>query len=125
MKLHTVLTRAEIHSALSQVKQHGHVTQDIGFVHFDTGNSRTHPARYEIQLGTYNKTSGPGKSRRYKNSGHRGAGAVWAATYDEWGYFINRIFEMDPTAIFGKYKNMGDLRRVWSPQEGTGNGSGN
>ena len=114
MKLHTRLEVPFIYGALHKVKQEGHVTDDIHFVEFDEGRSRTHQYRYEIQLGTYDKTTGPTRSRRFKNTGQYGAGQVWSATYDEWGYFIEQIFRMDPGAKFGPYKNMTDLYAVWN-----------
>ncbi len=52
------------------------------------------------------------RTRRYKNTGNRGAssgdygscGAVWAATWHEWGWLIQRVFELDPTARWGSLK---------------------
>ena len=79
----------------------------------ETGRSMSHPFRYEIQLGTDDKSTGPTKSRRFKNTGAYGADQVWAATYDEWGYFIQRVFQLDPTAKFGQYTSMADLDAVW------------
>lgn len=39
-----------------------------------------------------------------------------AATYDEWGYWLDRLFELDPGAILGQYESRDDLHRVW-PRE--------
>jgi hypothetical protein len=113
MMLHTKLTWQDVRQALKDVKNDGHVTDDIFFVKYSTGNSQSHTHRYEIQLGTDDKTTGPTKSRRFKNTGAYGADQVWAATYDEWGYFIQRIFQLDPTAKFGQYTSMADLEAVW------------
>lgn len=111
MKLHTTLYYSEVLQAMKTVKERGHVTADIQFVEFEMENSRTHPRGYKIQLGTYDQTSGPTRSRHFKNSGSHGAESgvyggdrVWAATYDEWGWFIAELFTMDPAAKFGHYK---------------------
>jgi hypothetical protein len=105
MKLHTSLHPSDVQDALNRAKASGNVTPDIEFVEYGVGNSRTHSIRFDIQLGTYDKTSGPTKSRRYKNSGQYGAGSVWAATYDEWGWFMAQVFDRDPGAQFGDRKN--------------------
>lgn len=115
MKLHTALTHGDVTRALGDVKKAGHVADDVFFVQHDVERSMSRPHGYKIQLGTYDKTSGPTRSRHYKNSGGSGAGDVWAATYDEWGYFIERVFELDPSAIFGKYRSMGELYARWTP----------
>ena len=115
MKLHTALTQAEVRRALGDVQRAGHVTPDIGFMQLDSERSMSRPHGFKIQLGTYDKTSGPTRSRHYKNSGSNGAGDVWAATYDEWGWFIERVFELDPSAIFGPYKSMSELYARWTP----------
>jgi hypothetical protein len=110
MKLHTKLTSHDISEALENVKQHGLVTEDISFVQFAYESSRSHANGYLIQLGTTNKYSLPsGKKRHYKNSGDRGADMIWAATYDEWGWFIAEIFDRDPNAKFGYYKSRDDF----------------
>lgn len=110
MKLHTdILTSMNIDEALNRAKEAGKVTRDIYFVQKNGAGSRSRRAGYEIQLGTDDKTSGPTNSRRFKNSGWTGADTVYAATYDEWGWFIAQLFEVDPDAIFGNYKGVEDF----------------
>lgn len=123
MKLHTSLTSREVHDALDEAKADGKVTRDVEFVEYDQGGSYTHERRFDIQLGTWNKHSLPadyrdqhGKRlavRRYKNTGTTGASSgvfggdqVWAATYDEWGWFIAEVMYRDPKAVFGSYKGV-------------------
>jgi hypothetical protein len=124
MKLHTRLTYGQVHQALHRAQTKGKITQDVTFVTDSSdgmigpNRSQTHARSFEIQLGTHNKTSLPAgytdqnghkmKVRRFKNSGGRGATSglygnepVWAATYDEWGWFIMEVFGMDPEARFG------------------------
>jgi hypothetical protein len=115
MKLHTALNYAEVVDALNRTKAAGHMTSDIFFYQDTYQASRTHRYGFHIQLGTYDQRSGPTYSRHYKNTGHYGAQSawlgypVWAATYDEWGYFIEEIFEADITARFGHYRNYADF----------------
>lgn len=115
MKLHAKLTCTEVYYALGRAKTAGKITPDVEFVVFGTYKSQTHPHAYEIQLGTYDKDSLPAgtrdqhgklmRVRRFKNSGQHGADDIWAATYDEWGWFIAEIFKMDPHARFGPKPN--------------------
>jgi hypothetical protein len=110
MKLHTKLDIGEVYNSLIVTKARDLMTDDIYFYQFIEQPSRTHPHGYLIQLGTYDQRSGPTNSRRYKNTGKRGSHAerntgepLWAATYEEWGWFIADLFERDPGARFGHY----------------------
>lgn len=110
MKLHTTLGYQQITQAMRDVKSRGQMTEDVMFVQFEHENSNSHPNGYLIQLGTLDKTTGPTNSRHYKNSGQWGSdNTMWAATYDEWGWFIAELFELDPDAKFGRYKNYDDF----------------
>lgn len=121
MKLHTTLTARQVMEAMDAVKQRGLVTGDIQFIQFDPENSRTHPHGYKIQLGTFDKTSGPTRSRHYKNSGQYGADTtVWAASYTEWGWFLAEIFDQDPDAKFGDYKDYTDFHAKTENRYGAG-----
>jgi hypothetical protein len=122
MRLHTKLTCAEVHRALEQAKKAGHVAPDVRFTTESVHSSVTHLRAFEVQLGTYCKTSLPAgytdqhghrlSVRRYKNSGAGGAAsddeygrcAVWAATWHEWGWFMAGVFAADPGARFGTAK---------------------
>jgi hypothetical protein len=61
-----------------------------------------------------------GSGRRYTNTGHRGAdGAGIAATWDEWGIWIDRLFAIDPDAIIGHYQGYGhfvEQTAQWRPR---------
>lgn len=118
MKLHTNLDYMGVAYALKKAKDDGHVTQDVCFQgSLVPHGSRTHPRAFEVQLGTEDKTSLPCgytdqyghkmNVRRYKNSGSCGAASEWAtgcnvyaATWDEWGWFIAAVFDADPQARF-------------------------
>lgn len=121
MRLHTKLDYIGVAYALQQAKRAGYVTGDVMFAGgLKPYGSRTHPGAFEVQLGTYEKDSLPegyrdqnGQRlhvRRFKNTGDSGASSewatgenIWAATWDEWGWFIAYVFAADPDARFGHY----------------------
>jgi len=108
--------------ALADAKDEGHIARDVTFTGYTAYKSRTHPFAHEIQLGTWDKTSLPKgytdqhghklTVRRYQNTGDSGAsserpghdGAVWAATWHEWGWFMAKVFELDPSARWGSQR---------------------
>jgi hypothetical protein len=119
MKLHTELTSSQVHAALYEAVKKGKVAPDIQLMNFGKAGSRSHARAFEIHLGTWEKGSLPKgyrdqnghklSTRRFSNSGDSGAsseyyghdGAVWAATWHEWGWFMVEIFDADPNAVFG------------------------
>jgi hypothetical protein len=111
MRLHSnILRYSHIHSALEAAKAAGKVDRSVQFETLDDKGSRTRDHAFEVQLGWYgNKVAGDG--RRWKNSGNRGANSydngtgVYAATYDEWGWFIAELYRIDPNLVFGHYKD--------------------
>jgi hypothetical protein len=109
MKLHSdYLKENDVFMALRNTRDSGLMQDTIGFTQFAFEGSRSHRVGYLIQLGTYDQIMEDGKKRHYKNSGYSGAdsdSSLWAATYDEWGWFISAIFTLDPDAKFGYYKN--------------------
>lgn len=114
MRLHSDLhTTKTIYAAMSQAKDDGRVADHVFFYIFDDRGSRTRDRAWEIQLGTYDKL--PGDKRGWKNTGQYGAdsklngGGIYAATYDEWGWFIAELFNYDKDAVFGGYKGRDDF----------------
>lgn len=110
MRLHSnTLRYADIYGALKAAKDAGKVDGLVQFETFEDKGSRSRSRAYEIQLGWYGDKQ-PGDGRRWKNTGNRGAdseyngGGCYAATYDEWGWFIAELYKMDPELIFGHYK---------------------
>lgn len=107
MKLHTnIITQPAVYRALNSAILAGRISEDIYFVKLDPSPSRSRHYGYEIQLGTDDKTSGPTRSRHFKNRGNAGADSVYAATYAEWGWFIAELFVIDPAAVFGSYRGV-------------------
>lgn len=58
--------------------------------------SHSHARAFEVSL--------EGNGYR-KNTGTSGAGEEIGATWDEWGVFLARLFEIDPHALCGSVKN--------------------
>lgn len=121
MRLHTKLPYRQVFAAMEAVKNDGKVAKDVQFTAFSDHKSRTHPFAYEIQLGTHDRHSLPenyvdrqGRHRRtrnFKNSGDRGSASEWAtgcdvyaATWEEWGWFMAELFALDPDARWGSVK---------------------
>ena len=106
MRLHSdILTDNDIRNALADSEVPSHV----GFDKFISGGSRTRKHAWDLHLATDTKIAGD--KRRHGNPGNGRAprSDAYAATYDEWGYFIARLFEKDPNAIFGNYKGQDDF----------------
>lgn len=114
MRIHTnksANARNIIGASLGHAKYAGHVSSDVGFVVYEPHRSKTHGVAIEVQLGTDDKTSGPTKSRHFKNSGKHGADRLYAATYDEWGWFLSYLFDLDFEAVAGPYKGRDDFHK--------------
>jgi len=85
MRLHTdLITELDIHAATGGLPN---VYADV-FSH----GSRSRERAFEVRL--------TGNGYRV-NSGNRGAGFENGATWDEWGVFLARLFEVDPHAFWG------------------------
>lgn len=109
MRLHTdMLAEKDVRAALAEAKDAGQVARHVFFEKLDAHGSRTHRRAFEIKLGAEKDAA----HNRYTNSGKGGADTVvghYAATYDEWGWFIARLFGRDPAAKFGGYRGRGDF----------------
>jgi hypothetical protein len=83
MKIHTNLDRDQLTAAAR--------TAGVRFERFEQSGSRTHPRKFDVLLS--------GSSGRRANFG----GDFEAASWDEWGIFLNLIFRADPDARAGEY----------------------
>lgn len=106
MKLHSdILTMADVRDALERAKKRGHVDRLTVFDVLEPKGSRTRKNGFEVHLEWIgDKVKGDG--RRWTNSGNTGSGGTYAATYDEWGWFIAELFDKDENAVFGHYKGL-------------------
>lgn len=120
MKIHTSnLTARDLQLALKSAQDDHDVTPDVRFAVFGEAGTRQRRRAFEVQLGTSERDSlkpRGGKARRPRNSGGYGAygNGEWedprySATWYEWGYFISKIFAIDPDAIVGPYKGIDDF----------------
>lgn len=65
--------------------------------------SRSHGTKYSVSL-TGNSNHRPGFAKGY--------GDDYAATWDEWGMFIEALFQVDPAARIGIYPDHETFREV-------------
>jgi hypothetical protein len=101
MKIHSdTLTRAVLFAALPKPLLDLECTQH---------GSRSRAHAFNVGLQWYGgKVKGDGRYRR--NHGTSGGFDMpWAATYDEWGEWLARLFDIDPNAIAGQYKGRDDF----------------
>ncbi|HBH59913.1 MAG TPA: hypothetical protein DDY41_17665 [Arthrobacter bacterium] len=103
MRLHTnTLTWRAVHEALDRAILAGRIPAHVSLITCAEYRSRVRKAGIEIQLGTYDKE--PGDGRRWSNTGTHGANSeangegVYAATWNEWGWFLAEVFAADPEA---------------------------
>ena len=100
MRIHTSteFSTATALGALRIAQSRGQVARGVYFDKLVPHRSTTHRSAAEVHLVTDDKE--PGSKRRRPNSGQYGydGSEVWAATWDEWGWFLSALFELDPTA---------------------------
>lgn len=108
MRLHSdFLTVDDINDALNRAQRRGNVDALIVFDTLLAKGSRKRKYAFEIRL-EWIGTKVKGDGRRWTNTGNAGSdtGGMYAATYDEWGWFIAELFDKDEHAIFGHYVGM-------------------
>jgi hypothetical protein len=119
MRLHTRMHEQMVHECLEDVKRQGRIPPGVVFTGFTRHQSRSRPCGYEIQLGAYDRELPDGtadqrgakmKQRKRQNSGTYGADVLYAATWDEWGWFMAKVFARDPDAVFGPYRSRWDFK---------------
>lgn len=107
MKLHSdTLTDSDIYLAIRNARDLDGVADHVSMDTFRSAGTRTRARAWDIHLGTDTRDrDATGKMRRKPtNSANQDDLADYAATYSEWGWFIARLFETDPNAVFGPYK---------------------
>jgi hypothetical protein len=96
MRIHTSLAPDQVRAMITDLP-------GVYFEHFDVRGSRSHQRAIEVSLS--------GTAGRRTNSGSHGAGAYEAATWDEWGIFLGRVFRTDPAAKATYYDSGDDFKR--------------
>lgn len=117
MRIHTnILTWQSMHSALDAAKTKGRIAEHVVFEACAEYRSRQRAKGIEVKLATYEKE--PGDGRRWTNTGNRGANSdqngegLYAATRDEWGWFLAEVFYADPEATSAWYDGRADFDAV-------------
>lgn len=108
MRLHTNLYSRDVREALDRAKASGRVDRLVDFLLLEPKKSRKRENGFEVRLEWLGeKVKGDG--RRWANSGKYGAesysngNGYYAATWDEWGWFIAELYRADPSLVFGHY----------------------
>lgn len=112
MRIHTSVDAAQIRESLRAAEALNGVPAHVYIDRLATCGSRSHDHAFDVHLGADEKMTG--EKRRPPNSGSYGASddgrfARWAATYDEWGWFLAQVFEADPDAKAGPYGSRRDF----------------
>lgn len=90
MKIHSdIISEGDIHLATRAAGMRG-VQADVS-----RHGSRSRQRSFTVHL--------TGNSPRRTNSGHYGVSDEHAATWDEWGMFIQALYLVDPNALIGQY----------------------
>lgn len=105
MRIHTnIESWQQIHAALTEQKNLGRIALHVSFKTLDEHRSSIRPHAFEVQLEADERDSG----RRAGNSGSYGAmrpeSDGYAATYDEWGWLLAALYELDKDMLVGTPK---------------------
>lgn len=109
MKLHTSLPETEVRACLARQHAVGDIPADVEFDIFGLVGSRSHQHAYEIHLATAQRDTRNDGIKRKTSSMAGSSGLRYAATYDEWGWFLAEFFSADPDAKASPYKNQADF----------------
>jgi len=97
-----------------QVQRAAHADENIGLEKFD---ALTRP---RVRRHAWNVLLYRIGSRRTFNTGTYGAGAHGAASYDDYGWFIARLFDLDPSARVAYYNGRDNFHHMTKHQYETG-----
>ena len=115
MRIHTSLTEQDLRDVLKTLQGSGDIAEDVEFIWLSPMPSRSHLHGYEVRLGTYQDGTNP-----YRPNGkrfHADAAnlsrdrVVYAAAWDEWGWFLTNLFILDPDMKTSHYKNCDDFHK--------------
>lgn len=106
MRIHSNIIRADkVYAALDEQKKLGRIASHVGFKILEERGSRSHDFAVEVQLDASERDNG----RRAGNSGSYGAmqpeSDGYAATYDEWGWLLAALYEIDRDMVVGSTKH--------------------
>lgn len=99
--------------ALRMAREAGRIAPSTDIEHVEVKSSRSHTLAVEVHLAADDKAPG---ERRFANTSYQQADddrrMPYAATYDEWGWFLSHLFDAHPDArAVGPrtYKNRDDF----------------
>lgn len=88
-------------------------TRGVWFDTLTEYGSRSHKRAFNVILesdGTPDQKGTPRRRKRNAGTAAWRAGEVgFAASYDDWGYFLAALFKEDPSAVAGSYKGAADF----------------
>lgn len=102
MRIHTdILTADDIYAALAAEQAAGRISPHVFFEVLTSHGSRIRARAFEVKLASDVRDAG----RRWGNSGGYGATSYtthsYTATYDEWGWLIAALYQIDADALWG------------------------
>jgi hypothetical protein len=116
MKLHFDSDHPEnaAYTALRAAKDAGKIDPDVFFDKCDRSGSRSRRFGLDVHLVTYVGGKGTTHPRRPNNgtSGYNGYDDVYAATYDEWGWFLAELYRTHPELTCATYRTREDFDRA-------------
>ena len=118
MRIHTdVLTRHHIHAAMREVGVNriaeGKESLTLGTMvdRCDERGSRQRERGFDVTL----VHDGTRNNRRRNPGTSRDRSVQWdeyAAPYDDWGWWLARLYELDPDMVAGQYENAAHFHQV-------------
>lgn len=112
MKLHSdTLTVSDVQDAMKRAKDRGGVDRLVCFDTLAPRGSRSRKNGFEVRL-EWVGTKVKGDGRRFTNSGNGGASDTYAAFYEEWGWFLAEVFDMDPDAKLDRYEGRDSFHQL-------------
>jgi hypothetical protein len=107
MRIHSdKLREQDIYDALKSEKESGRIADSVHFRVMTVHGSKSHELGFEVQLESHGQIKGDG--RRRGNSGQYGPMGYddgYAATFDEYGFFLAALFRLDPEMVCGTVKH--------------------
>lgn len=103
MFIHTVLTEHELRATMPRTG-----LDDVRLHILGTSRSRSHPNRFEVAL----RGVGARHTRAPQTHILDRSERERAATYDDWGWWLAEVFEMDETARCGNYRGRQEFEQV-------------
>jgi hypothetical protein len=95
------VTEDMVRGALDAEKRAGRIAPHVWFKVCRPFTPRSGGDAVEVQLEAYTRDRG----RRYGNGGSYGRGEEYAATYDEWGWFLQRLYSINERMVCGSQKH--------------------